>query len=653
MKRINLQSDWVRLLIVLLLTIIIGGLIFLLNNLTGLINILIVIIQAILGIAFGVWYFRIFLAYMREVRKKDEKKKVGVKLGWAIFGMIDSIISMFVWGVLSSLIFNVPKIIFLVPFTLSIIQMSYVFRNANRRKARDWFLLLYNIVAYLYVFNWTLVDFGIDLPNILGVFSHSINSGAMWWQLVFVNTAAFFLPTFMFPPYLLNPRYYFAIPVEEYYKIKDEEEQRIGGDPLKPTTDKESLDLTTEGEKQLPGERTAFFVERRKIEAQKEDVIAMQKETAKLAEEDIRFAEFVGLKDFAIHLRKYIRRLDSIISTISLSIILVLIIITPIVFAGNVTLNTIPNYEKQNYTLRPSMVLGVKGSVFTTYDINGNISKTWSDDLNEEINLAKELRATHLRYDINSRGLINDLTRSRLAVGLQAVKDEGLKLILSLTPNQPQYVQNLQNTIYTNISYIAQNYQPDYMIICNEINGELQKYSTEIIEYDQWLSPIANFTSRINTLNPSTKVGTSVLAVKDGKEIFETLITNSTLNIDFVGINFFPVLFGWRSNILNEYSTIAKDANSTVDFWISEIGMESFNFGEDAQAKYLAQIASLSSSANDYNASGLCIMSLLDNLGYSSEQGIVSHLGLVYYNGRKKKAFEALTYAFGKIQGII
>ncbi|NHK31430.1 MAG: hypothetical protein FK730_08770 [Asgard group archaeon] len=624
------------------------------NNLTGLINLLIVIIQATLGIVFGIWYFRIFLAYFREVRKKDEKKKVGVKLGWAIFGMFDSIISMFMWGVLSSLIFNVPKIIYLVPFALSIIQMSYVFHNANRRKARDWLLLLYNIVAFLYVLNWTLVDFGVDLPNILGVFSHTINSGTMWWQLIFVNTSAFFLPTFIFPPYHLNPRYYFAIPVEEYYKIKDEEEQRIGGDPLKPTiNDKKISDLVAEDEKQLPGERTAFFVERRKIEAQRKDVIAMQKEAAKLAEEDTRFAEFVGLKDFAIHIRKFVRRLDSIISTISLSVILSLIIITPVVFAGNVTLNILPNYEKLNYTLKPGMVLAVKGNAFTYYDINGNISRTWVDDLNKEINLAKELHATHLRYDVNSRGLINSLTRSRLATGLQDVKDEGLKLILTLIPNQPQKMHDLLNTIYLNSSYIAQNYQPDYIIICNEINGELQSYSTTIIEDQQWLSPIANFSNRIKTLNPSTKVGTSVLAVNDGKDIFETLMINSTLNIDFVGINFFPVLFGWRSDILNEYSTIAKDASSTVDFWISEIGMESFNFGEDAQAKYLAHIASLSSSLDDYNADGLCIMSLIDNLGYSTEQGIVSHLGLVYYNGRKKKAFEALTYAFSKIQGII
>ncbi|NHJ46795.1 MAG: hypothetical protein FK733_03310 [Asgard group archaeon] len=656
MRKFNPQQDWFRLLIIIATTIVIGGAIFLLNNLTGLINLFLVLIQAIFGIIFGVWYFRVFLAYLREFRKKDEDKKIGVQKGWAIYGSIDSIINVITWGLLSSLIFNVPKIIYLIPFAIAMIQVVYIFSKANRRRVRDWLLLLYNVVAFLYLLSWTLIDFGIDMPNIIGVFSHTINSEIMWWQLFFVNTGSFFTPTFLFPPYMLNPRYYLAMPVEEYYRIRDEEEKKLGPDPLRKTKDIETPDIETveSDEKKLPGERTPFFEERKKMESDRKVAEAMQLEAERnIADEDDRFAEFISLKDFALHLRKFVKRIDSFIRTISLSIILALIIITPFAFAGNVSLNVIPNYDKLSYSSKPGMVLAVQGNVFSFYSVNGSIDTTWEDDLANEIALAKELHVTHLRYDINARGLLNNNTRAKLATGLQLIKDEGINLIIEYTPNYPDSFHNLKNAFYINCSYIAQNYKPDYLIIYNEINGELQGYLSDIIEEKAILTPIANLTSRIKTLNPTTKVVTTVLALNQGQNLFENLLTNSTLDIDAVGVNFYPVLFGWRTNILYDFAQIYEDSNSSVNFWLSEIGIESFNFGEDAQAKYLAKIASLCSSIDGLNTNGLSIVSLIDNLGRSTEQGIVSHLGLVYYNGRKKKAFHAISYAYGTIQGII
>jgi hypothetical protein len=191
------------------------------------------------------------------------------------------------------------------------------------------------------------------------------------------------------------------------------------------------------------------------------------------------------------------------------------------------------------------------------------------------------------------------------------------------------------------------------MVIYNEINGELQGYLTEMVNDNALLTSIANLTSRIKSLNPTTKVITTVLALSQGQTIFESLITNGTLGIDVVGVSFYPIIFGWRTNILFDFAQIYEDSGSTVDFWISEIGIESFNYGEDAQAKYLAKIASLCSNIDGFNTNGLSIVSLIDNLGRSTEQGIISHMGLVYYNGRKKKAFYAMTHAFGTIQGII
>jgi hypothetical protein len=478
----------------------------------------------------------------------------------------------------------------------------------------------------------------------------------MWWQLFFVNTGSFFTPTFIFPPYILNPRYYLAMPVEEYNKIREEEEKKLGQDPLRIPKDLEAkeIDIKESNDKKLPGERTPFFEERKKLESDKKVADAMQTEAEKrIDDEDIRFAEFISLKDFALQLRRFIKRLDSFIRTISISIILVLIILTPVAFAGIVSLNVIPNYNKLTYNTKPGMVLAVQGNVFSFYSANGSVDTSWENDLANEISLAKELHVTHLRYDINARGLLNNDTRTKLATGLQQIKDEGIKLILEYTPSFPDSYHNLKNAIYLNCSYIAQNFKPDYMVIYNEINGELQGYLSELVDYNDLLNPIMNVSAQIKSLNPTTKVVTTVLALREGQSIFETLLKNSTIDIDAVGVSFYPIIFGWRTNILSNFAQIYRDSNSTADFWISEIGIESFNYGEDAQAKYLANIASMCSLIDGLNSNGLSIVGLIDNLGRSTEQGIVSHLGLVYFNGRKKKAFYAIEYAYSTIQGII
>ncbi|HUT79984.1 MAG TPA: hypothetical protein VMZ29_02185 [Candidatus Bathyarchaeia archaeon] len=644
MKKIDRNSEWFKVFIIIIISLFVGALLFLINNMSGILNILIFIIQTILGLIFGLWYFRIFRGYIREIRKKEIEKKVGVPKGWAIFGIIATLINVLIWGFFSALIFNIPKIFFLVPFILAIIQVSYTMHTANRRKLRDWLLLVYNIVIFIYLLNWSLVDFGIDIPNFFGVFSHTVNSSVMWWQLVNINTGAYFTPTFMFPPYMANFRYYLAIPFEEYYKTKTQEFEEF----------ETQLKVEEEEEKQLIGERKDFFDERKRECEEKAEIAAIRKELAiKQIDPDTKYAQFIASNDFSFNFRRFIGSFEAIIRNFSLSIILMLIIIMPITFAGNISMNVIPNYQKQDYVLKPGMVLAVKGNVFSTYDLNGNISADWEEQLDEEITLLKELHVTHVRYDIKSQGLDNADTRLKLTTGLQQIIDEGIGLILSVASGYVFTKKELVNTVYQDAKYIAETFKPDYMVIYNEINGELGTYLSEAVDYYAWLPEIANVTSEIKTLSPATKVITTVLALNDGHDIFKELLTNATLNIDVVGINFIPLLFGWRLSNLLQYGTIYKNTTTTIPFWISEIGMESFNFGEDAQAKFLGKVISKSSLITELDADGICIVSLVDNIGLTIDRGVTNHQGLVYYNGHKKKAFEAVSYAFGTILGVI
>ncbi|MHA1171081.1 MAG: hypothetical protein ACTSQ3_03255, partial [Candidatus Heimdallarchaeota archaeon] len=152
----DVSAEWFKLLMIFGVTLVIGALFFLINNLLGIFNIFLFIIQAIVGIVFALWYFRIFLTYVKELRKKDPEKKVGIPKGWAIYGLITCLVNIGIWGIMSPLIFNFPKIYFLIPSLLAMIQIFYVFKSGKRKGIRDWLLIIYNVIIFLYLLNWTL-----------------------------------------------------------------------------------------------------------------------------------------------------------------------------------------------------------------------------------------------------------------------------------------------------------------------------------------------------------------------------------------------------------------------------------------------------------------------------------------------------------------
>ncbi|MCF2143767.1 MAG: glycosyl hydrolase 53 family protein [Candidatus Heimdallarchaeota archaeon] len=656
MRRANLHAEETQIAIIFAITVVIGIIAFLLNNILGILNVLVYFIQVFFGLIFGLWYIRIFISYLREVRKKDVRKRLGIPKGWVIFGLIVTVFNFIFWFLLSSLLFNFPKMIFLVPSLLAFVQICHTFAKARRRKAKDWFILLYNIFALLYLLNWSLVDFGADLPSILGIFSHTINTNAMWWQILFVNTNAFFSPIFVFPPYMLNPRYYFALPVEEYYLYHKEKKPLFEFEDLTEPIIKRSY--TKKGlrtkESFLPGDRKPFFEERKAQEEYAKELELIRKELQKTpVDEDTKYAEFVGSSDFPFQLRKFVNGLDKTLRSLSVGIILVLIILTPLSFAGVVSLNALPKYSQQPFTSKPGMILATTGSVFSTFDATGNISSNWSEKLDEEISLAKELSATHLRYDISSTALTNQYSKNAIIQGVQRIKSAGLRVIINIDAQFSSTKQALFDLFANTSREIASTLKPDYLIIFNEINGKLLSLTAEKIEKEELFNVLKNTSEIIKAESPTTKVMTTVLALKRGTELFQELLTNNSIAIDVVGVVFYPVLFNWRDNLLFNYGILYNSANTTKAFWVSEIGVSSFNFGESGQAKYLANILSLSSRSSVLNVSGICISSLIDNAGISIENGVIKHLGLVYYSGKKKHAFESVSFAFKKIRGLI
>ncbi|MFW9922386.1 MAG: hypothetical protein ACFFDW_03755 [Candidatus Thorarchaeota archaeon] len=654
LRNINFSSEWFKLARIFIISILIGVVLFFINNLTGFLSAFIIFIQLFLGLIFGVWYLRLMMVYFKEMRKKEPEKKVGVNLAWAIYGLITAFINFCVWIFLSNLAFNFPKIIFFVPTVLASVQILHIFIKTKRRKIRDWLLLVYNVFVFLYLFVWTLIDFGVDLPSVLGILGHTVTSDFMWWQILFLNTGAFFSPTFIFPPYMLNPRYYFAMNVDDYFAMKEESEEATEDEQIvvQEEESKKSIEEIQDKSERLPGDRIPFFEERVKQRKMVEELAALKRDQAmQKKDRDTLFAEYIGSNDVSFSYRKFVSRYDSFIRILSLSVILILIVITPITFSGNISMNVLPKYNKLEYTTNPNMVIGVCGSVFSSPDYNGNFTIDWEEELNKEILWANELKATHIRYDLKNRVINNTLSKQILDVGLPSVESQGLDLIIGVLGDIAFSKQEYLNMVYLDAITIATDYQPDYMIIFNDINGELMNNLNLYVTIEGWLNAIANISSVVKSISPSTKIVTTVHATKDYLESFPKLF-NSSLNLDVIGVNFFPAFFGWRYSILQQYSDLFYQYQTSEKFWLSETGMESFNFGEDAQGKYLAKVMSDVSNEDKLNADGICIKSLIDNEGFSIERGITSHFGLIYFNGKKKVSFDAVAYAIGEILGL-
>lgn len=646
-------SEWRRIIFIFLGAILLGGITFLINNLTSLFNTMIFITQAILGVIFGIWYVRLLFVYIKELRKKDEEKKVGIPLGWSIYGIFTISVNFIIWTILSAQAFNFPKILFLIPSALGLVQIFYVFAKANRRSKSDWLLIFFNVISFIYLFIWTLIDFGVDFPNVFGLFAHTVTSGMMWWQLIYVNTGAFFSPTFIFPPLLLNPRYFFAQPIEEYIKEKQKEIAEFEDQLDENDADeKETTTKEKPSDKILPGDRVPFYVERKKQREMTEELVAIrQKILINDVNDDQQYAHFIGVNDVGFNARKWLLRLDNLMRSISIGVVLILIVITPLAFAGNISMNALPAYDKQIYYSKPGMVLAVEGSVFSSNSFEGYYTSDWKEKLIQEFQWANQIHATHIRYDLESSVLSRNESRIILDEGMQMVKDSGFKLIICLLGQYSFTKQDYYNTIYEDASLVTTEYEPDYLIVYNEINGELFSNLGEAATYDELITELGNVTNHVKVLDPSILVATSILVVSDGLSVFEKLL-NASVPIDIVGLDFFPLFFGWRTNVLLDYADIFELSGSSKEFWLTEVGMETLNYGEEAQTRFLAKILNMASDPSGLNADGLCIRSLIDNLGFTAERGITSHFGLRYYNGRKKKAFDSIKFGFELILGI-
>ena len=306
------------------------------------------------------------------------------------------------------------------------------------------------------------------------------------------------------------------------------------------------------------------------------------------------------------------------------------------IFAGIMisSFSDIPVFA-EDYTETP-MKFGVKVNSFANESL---YLGDWEELLSKEIEIAEELGLDYLDFYVDRSYLEDSEKKQELQKGLNKVRDKGFCIILACM-GSPDWIFNPpsrdvhDSTMWSDAVTLAELH-PDYLILVVEPfarhNGMMLQHPLSV---EEWSTFIDTTASDVKLIDENIKVAVTIAAAEGGGlPLFQTLQTS---NVDAVGIDIHP-FHADMVDIIYEYS---QAANPEKEVWVFEFGMETYNFGEETQAKYMSYLPKI---ASDLNFSGVVQYDIMDNPQ--------SQLGLVYTNGERKLGFYAYKNAIQRIRG--
>lgn len=288
----------------------------------------------------------------------------------------------------------------------------------------------------------------------------------------------------------------------------------------------------------------------------------------------------------------------------------------------------------EDYTQTP-MKFGVKVNSFANEaESMGN----WEELFLKELQIAKELRLDYLDFYVDRSYLEDSSKTLRLREGLTRTREEGFGTILACM-GSPDWLFNppsleVHNRIMQEDALKLAQFHPDYLILVVEPfarhNGMMLP---EPVSVEDWVTTINETASQVKMLDENIRVAVTIAAAeKEGLTLFQRL-QNSDL--DAVGIDVHP-FHKDMIDIIYEYAQCLHDK----ELWVFEFGMETYNFGEETQARYMCYLPKI---ASDLHFSGVVQYDIMDNPQ--------SQLGLVYTNGERKLGFYTYKNAIERIRG--
>jgi len=305
----------------------------------------------------------------------------------------------------------------------------------------------------------------------------------------------------------------------------------------------------------------------------------------------------------------------------------------------------LPSAASETYGHHPGFHFAITGAAFTDTTAP---PADWQSVVQREIRLAIELNVSYLRYDIQEEMLQNSQGLADLNQSITMIKSVGLGVILSPFGYQSwgttrPSVAALNSTIQNESLFLVENFHPAYLFPFYEPNGQVQVNLGYALPTSEWLGMIAVTAAKVKSVSPATKILIEIADNSQGLSLAQGL--TKMPNVDAVGFDLYPGSVSDMSDV-NPYAALMAE-NPHYEFWISEMGMDSTQFGTDAQAKFIAK--AVSEASTNWNASGVCVWGLEDNVGLGLNFFRLDGLGIVTESGTPKPAFYAYQTAIAAV----
>src|SRR3990170_4637264 len=273
----------------------------------------------------------------------------------------------------------------------------------------------------------------------------------------------------------------------------------------------------------------------------------------------------------------------------------------------------------------------------------------YQDLVRREVLLAARLRVDAVRFDVKTELLESPEGLAALDWAIAELRGQGFRIILSpfgrdaWAAVKPTF-ESLNGTIHDDAVRLAQRYHPEWLFPFFEPNGQVQINLGRAMPTSAWVGAIEATAADVKAASATTRVLVEVADGPQGPELFDALLRGSA-DVDAVGFDLYPGSAGDLSRI-DAYDALAR-AVPGKEFWISEFGVETVQFGEEAQARFISSI--VSGATIRWSVSGLCLWALEDGTGLGMSPYLLSGLGIVTYAGRLKPGFLAYESAIAVV----
>ena len=291
----------------------------------------------------------------------------------------------------------------------------------------------------------------------------------------------------------------------------------------------------------------------------------------------------------------------------------------------------------------PGFQFAAVGRAFT--DVEGPVAN-WPRVVATEVARANELGLDYIRYDLYSEFLAREENLARLDVAVATIRAAGLDVILSpygssrWEGDHPGFAE-LVERIRNDTMLLVGRYGPAWVFPFFEPNGQVMVNLGRRAPVGDWAAAIDSVGRDVRARSNITRVLIEVVVEPEQGLDLVRALSAPGMSIDAIGIDIYPANPA-DLDVLPRYREAA--ANATLEFWISEYGMESVVFDQRAQSRAIVTAASRATGA--LNCTGLCIWTLLD------DTVVPSNMGLVGRDGEPKEAFGALRDAIRAVRGI-